>query len=74
MNVAREVLGIVTFFNVFKQQNVPMGELIIREKALESAKKLNILELRTSKGWLNHRGKGTLLLSGLVKRGSTQSI
>ena len=74
MNVAGEVLGIVTFFNVFKQQNVPMGELIIREKALESAKKLNILELRTSKGWLNHRGKGTLLLSGLVKRGSTQSI
>ena len=74
MNVAREVLGIVTFFNVFKQQNVPMGELIIREKALESAKKLNILELRTSKGWLNHRGKGTLLLSGLVKRGSTHSI
>ena len=74
MNVAGEVLGIVTFFNVFKQQNVLMGELIIREKALESAKKLNILELRTSKGWLNHRGKGTLLLSGLVKRGSTQSI
>lgn len=74
MNVAGEVLGIATFFNVFKQQNVPMGELIIREKALESAKKLNILELRTSKGWLNHRGKGTLLLSGLVKRGSTQSI
>lgn len=48
MNVAREVLGIVTFFNVFKQQNVPMGELIIREKALESAKKLKMLELRTS--------------------------
>ena len=48
MNVAGEVLGIVTFFNVFKQQNVPMGELIIREKALESAKKLNMLELRTS--------------------------
>ena len=48
MNVAREVLVIVTFFNVFKQQNVPMGELITREKASESAKKLNMLELRTS--------------------------
>ena len=48
MNVAREVLVIVTFFNVFKQQNVPMGELITREKASESAKKLKMLELRTS--------------------------
>ena len=42
-----------------------MGGLNIREKALESAKELNILDLGTTEGWLNHKKKGTVLLSGL---------
>ena len=35
------------------EQNVPIGEHIIREKALDFAKELNITDFKTSEGWLD---------------------
>ena len=56
------------------KQNMSVQRKRKREKDLEFAKGINILEFIASEGWLNRRKKGAGLLFGLMHGGPTPLI